>query len=69
MAYFEDLNLTANAEIVSMGKPRTRFYNLLQLVTSLKSIPASIVLSSSYTLRLDLSAARTQNRPFAKEEQ
>jgi protein CpxP len=49
-----------------MGKPWARFYNLIQLVTSVKSILPKIVLCSSYNTRFDPSAARLQNRPFEK---
>lgn len=50
--YFEDLKLAPNAEIGFMDSLRTCFYNLLQLVTSLQSIPPQIDLCSSYNLRI-----------------
>jgi len=56
--YFEDFNFAANAEIVFMVSFRARFYKLLQLVTSLKSILPDLDLCSVCNMRSDPRSAR-----------
>jgi len=65
--YFEDLNFTPNTEIVFMARLKARVYNLLQLVTSLQSIPLSIALCSSYNMRIGPPALHKPTH-LAKEE-